>query len=66
MNVIKSMYHEFKIPLMNTFSQSLSTGILPDKMKIAQVSPIFKNGKKSTAMHPVIDQFLYFHVFQKL
>ena len=51
---------------MNTFSQSLSTGILPDKIKIAHVSPIFKNGKKSTPMHPIIDQFLYFHVFQKL
>ena len=24
-NVIRSMYHEFKIPLMNSFSQSLST-----------------------------------------
>ena len=30
-NVIKSMYHELKIPLMNIFSQSLSTGILPYK-----------------------------------
>ena len=57
MNVIKSMYHELKIPLMNTFSQSLSTGILPDITKIAHVSPIFKNGKKSTSMHPIIDQF---------
>ena len=34
-NVIRSMYHELKIPLMNIFSQSLSTGIFPGKMKIA-------------------------------
>ena len=49
MNVIRSMYHELKIPLMNIFSQSLSTGIFPEKMKIAKVSPIFKNGKKTIA-----------------
>ena len=32
---------------MNIFSQSLSKGIFPDKMKIVKVSPIFKNGKKN-------------------
>ena len=48
-NVIRHMYHELKIPLMNIFGQSLSTGIFPDKMKIAKVSPIFKNNKKTTA-----------------
>ena len=41
-NVIRNMYHELKIPLMDIFSQSLSTGIFPDKMKIAKVSTIFK------------------------
>ena len=46
-NVIRSTYHELKIPLMNIFSQSLSTEIFPDKVKIAKVSPIFKTGKKS-------------------
>ena len=49
MNVIRSMYHELKIPLMNIFSRSLSTGIFPEKMKIVKVSPIFKNGKKTIA-----------------
>ena len=46
-NVIRSMCHELKIILRNIFSQSLSTGIFPDKMKIAKVSPVFKNGKKN-------------------
>ena len=41
-NVIRNMYHELKIPLMDIFSQSLSTGIFPDKMKIAKVSTVFK------------------------
>ena len=43
------MYHELKTPLMNTFSQSLSTGIFPDKVKMAKISRIFKNSKKSIA-----------------
>ena len=34
---------------MNIFSQSLSTEIFSDKMKIAKVLPIFKNDKKSIA-----------------
>ena len=48
-NEIKSRYHELKTPLVNIFSQFLSTGIFPDKMKITKVSPIFKNDKKSIA-----------------
>ena len=38
-NVIRNMYHELIIPLMNVFSQSLSTRIFPDKMKITKISP---------------------------
>ena len=34
---------------MNIFSQFLSTGIMPGKMKIANVLPIFKNGRNSVA-----------------
>ena len=46
-HVIRKLYHELKIPLMNIFSLSLKTGIFPEKMKIAKVSPIFKKGDKS-------------------
>ena len=46
-NVIRKLYNELKIPLMNIFNLSLTTGIFPDKMKIAKVSPIFKKGEKS-------------------
>ena len=31
---------------MHIFNLSLSTGIFPDKLKIAKVSRIFKNGEK--------------------
>ena len=34
---------------MNIFSQSLSTGIFPDKTKTAKISLAFENGKKSIA-----------------
>ena len=62
-NVIRSMYHELKITLINIFIQSLSTRIFPDKMKIVKVSPIFKNGKKSIASN--YRPYLYSHPFQK-
>ena len=45
-NVIRKLYHELKIPLINIFSLSLKKGIFPEKMKIAKVSPIFKKGDK--------------------
>ena len=45
-NVVKKIYEELKTPLMRIFNLSLSTGIFLDKLKIAKISPIFKNGKK--------------------
>ena len=33
-NVIRNMYHQLKVPLVNIFSQSLSRGISHDKMEI--------------------------------
>ena len=46
-NVVKKVYEELKSPLMQIFNLSLSTGIFPDKLKIAKLSPIFKNGEKN-------------------
>ena len=45
-NIVKKIYEELKTPLMHIFNLLLITGIFPDKLKIAEVSPIFKNGKK--------------------
>ena len=45
-NVVKKIYEELKTSLMRIFNPALSTGIFPDKLKIAKVSPIFKNGEK--------------------
>ena len=44
--VVKKIYEELKVPLMRIFNLSLSTGIFPDKLKIAKVSPIFIKAKK--------------------
>ena len=45
-NVVKKSYEGLKTPLMRIFNLSLSTGVFFDKLKIARVSPIFKNGNK--------------------
>ena len=47
-NVIRNLYNELKTPLMNIFNLSLNTGIFPDRMKVAKVTPIFKKGEKSS------------------
>ena len=33
---------------MNIFNLSLSTGIFPERLKVAKVTPIFKKGEKSS------------------
>ena len=43
----QTIYEELKTPLMLIFNLLLSTGIFPDKLKTAKVSPIFKYGKKN-------------------
>ena len=35
-NVVKKIYEELKTPLMRILNLSLSTGIFPDKLKIAK------------------------------
>ena len=40
--------HEVSIPLAHIFNLSLSSGVVPDNMKIAKIVPIFKSGNKKT------------------
>ena len=47
-NVIRNPYNELKTPLMNIFNLLLNTGIFPDRMKVAKVTPICKKGEKSS------------------
>jgi len=43
---IKKIFSVIERPLLFIFSKSLSTGKVPDKLKVAKISPIFKNGDK--------------------
>ena len=61
-NVINNLYNEVKAPLMNICNLSLNTGIIPDRMNVAKVTPILK--KKNVAFQ-IIDQYLFFLAFQK-
>ena len=45
-NVTKKTYKELKTSLMRIFNLWLIIGILPDKLRIAKVPPIFEIGKK--------------------
>ena len=44
--MIKCIIKEISKPLCHIFNLSLSTGIFPDKLKIARVTPVFKSGDK--------------------
>ena len=44
--IIKCIIKEISKPLCHIFNLSLSTGIFPDKLKIARVTPVFKSGDK--------------------
>ena len=45
-NVVKPCFDILLKPLRYIFNLSLRTGIFPNKLKIAKVKPIFKNGEK--------------------
>jgi len=61
--VMKCIQH-IKKPLAHIFNASLKSGILPDKMKTAKVSPVYK--KVMDLKFVVIDEYLFYWFFQKL
>ena len=54
-NVVKACFEEINEPLKHFFNLSLENGIFPEKMKIAKVIPLFKNGdpKNITNYRPI-------------
>ena len=44
--VIKSVMHSIVQPLTDIFNMSFSSGIFPDRLKVARVTPIFKADDK--------------------
>ena len=55
---IKVIKYELAKPLTLITNQVLSSGIFPDKLKIAKVTPIFK--KEMTQTLTTIDQYHYY------
>ena len=45
LNVVKKCFGVLHKPLLHIFNLSLQTGIFPDKIKIARVTPLFKGGE---------------------
>ena len=46
-NVVKKCFSELCKPLKHVFNLSIETGVFPDKLKIARVSPVYKAGDSS-------------------
>ncbi|XP_065639566.1 uncharacterized protein LOC136072311 [Hydra vulgaris] len=46
-SIIKDCYELIKDVLLDIFNKSLKTGVFPEKMKVAIITPIFKSGDKS-------------------
>ena len=46
-NVVKECSEELFIPLKHIFNLSLNTGIFPDQLKIARVTPLYKSGENT-------------------
>ena len=42
--IVKQIANEILVPLTLIFTNSISTGIVPDELKIAKVIPIYKKG----------------------
>ena len=64
----KNSYKYLVYPLLKIYNLSLSTGIFPDLWKISLISPIFKNGDRSSIHNyrPVAIQSLFCKIFQSI
>ena len=56
-DVVKFVFDALVQPIKHIFDLSLTTGIFPDKLKVAKITPIFKSGDKELVSN-YIDLFL--------
>ena len=61
--VMKSIKHVILKSLTLIINQIINTGVFPNKLKIAKITPIFK--KMTGHYSPITDQFLYYQFFPK-
>ena len=66
--MIKGCLPSLKIPLLYLFNLSLSTGTFPDKMKVAEILPLFKSGAKSVVgnYRPISLLPIFSKIFEKI
>ncbi len=64
-DIVKSVGDLIAFPLVHIFKLSLRSGVVPDKLKIAKVVPVFKNGEsdlfgnyRSISVLPVFSKIL--------
>ncbi|XP_065679868.1 uncharacterized protein LOC136094176 [Hydra vulgaris] len=50
-DIVKSVFNIIEPSLFHVFDLSFKTGIVPDKLKIARITPIFKSGDKSNILN---------------
>ena len=67
-NVIKKSFSELCEPLKHVFNLSIENGVLPDKLKIARVSPLYKVGVSSdlTNCRPIFVLPCFPKIFERI
>ena len=61
--VMKYVAQYISMPLSHIFNLTFETGKIPDDLKVALVTPVYKSSEKMFIQ--IIDQFLSFRVFLK-
>ena len=66
--LLKQMSHVLSYPLSIVFNKSMSTGVYPDSLKLADVTPFYKNGSRneSTNYRPISLLITISKIFEKL
>ena len=62
--IVKNVEHIVSRPLADIFNLSLSTGSVPEQLKIAKVIPIYKR-EKMLKFSQIIALYLYYLGFRK-
>ena len=62
--VIKYVAPYISVPLSHIFNLTFATGKIPNDLKVALITPVYKASEKKMYF-PIIDLSLYFHFFLK-
>ena len=67
-SVIKSVFDQIKYPLIHLINISFRYGIFPDSLKLAIITPIYKQGNKKLASNyrPISVLSVFSKIFEKL